>query len=331
MRQILMLLLLSLLGSCQQKTDPTKELWIYTSMYKDLIAVLTPEMEKAFPGVEFHWYQAGSEEIGARANGEIMAGGLRADLLISSDRFWYEELARAGLLVQYAPAGSERVPGGLKHPQHFYTGVSIPVMVLTYNREAIKDPPLSFLEVSAPKWNGKFTTGSPLASGTNFTTMAMLQARYGWEYFEKLKANGTISQGGNSAVIRRVQTLERPVGWVLLEDLLRLIGKDDRLGIIYPSDGVVTHANIMGIAKRGDLDRTLAKRVADWMLSPKAQELITQKGYMYSTIPGFMEPPGARPLSELMKNAFPWDQAFIDKTTENRLEIKDRFMEIMFQ
>ncbi|MBY0515899.1 MAG: extracellular solute-binding protein [Bacteriovoracaceae bacterium] len=319
-------LLLFLLG-CQPQQDPQKEIWIYTSMYKDTVADMTTELAKVFPEVTIHWYQAGSEEIAARANGEIMAGGIRADLLISSDRFWYEELARGGLLVSHKGSEWEKIPASLKQAEGFYTAVSIPVMVLTYNKEAIKELPKTYKEMSEEKWKGKFTTGSPLASGTNFTTMAMLKSHYGWEYFKKLKDNQTIVQGGNSAVIRRVQTLERPVGWVLLEDLLRLQGKDDRLGIIYPEDGVVTHANVMGITKR-PLDRTLAKKIANWMLSDAGQKAML-RSYMYSPIPNYPAPKGAPELTSI--KAFQWTPEFIKEVTDNRIEIKDEYSEIMFQ
>ncbi len=316
-----------LLVSCQKAHDPSRELWVYTSMYKDTIADLTIELKKAFPDVTIHWYQAGSEEIAARANGEIMAGGIRADLLISSDRFWYEELARSDFLIPHQGTEWSKVPAHLKHPAGLYTAVSIPVMVLTYHKEAIKTPPTSYQEMMNPKWKGQFTTGSPLSSGTNFTTMAMLQRHYGWDYFRKLKDNQTIAQGGNSAVIRRVQTLERPVGWVLLEDLLRLQGKDDRLGIVFPTDGVVTHANVMGITRR-PFDRTLAKKVADWMLSRPGQEAML-RSYMYAPVEGYPPPKGAPELHTL--KAFPWTPEFINDVTENRIDIKDEYSEIMFQ
>lgn len=324
-----MLVVVLFLSACQDSVDPNKEVWIYTSMYKDTVADMNAQLEKKFPGVKFNWYQAGSEEIAARGNGEIMAGGIRADLLISSDRFWYEELKQTKYLEVYRPQGSEQVPAGLKDSAGYYTAISIPVMVLTYHKEAVPVPPKSFREVAEPQWNKKFTTGSPLASGTNFTTMAALQSKYGWEYFQKLRDNGTIFQGGNSAVIRRVQTLERPVGWVLLEDLLRLQGKDDRLGIIFPEDGVVTHANIMAITKK-NTDRTMVKKVADWMLSPEGQAAVT-RSYMYSPLPGFPAPKGAPEYQQLMKSAFQWTPEFLKSVTDQRIEIKDRFMEIIFQ
>lgn len=296
-------------------------------MYKDTIADLTEKLKTDFPDVTIHWYQAGSEEIAARANGEIMAGGIRADLLISSDRFWYEELARAGYLEKHQGPEWSKVPVELKHAEGFYTAVSIPVMVLTYNKEAIKEPPTSFKEMMDPKWKGKFTTGSPLASGTNFTTMAMLKHHYGWDYFKALKRNETIVQGGNSAVIRRTQSLERPVGWVLLEDLLRLQGKDDRLAIVYPTDGVVTQSNIMAITKR-KYDRTLARKIADWMLARPGQEAML-RSFMYAPVPGYPPPKGAPELSSL--KAFPWTTEFIQDVTENRIDIKDVYSEIVFQ
>ena len=185
-----------------------KELWIYTSLYKDTIADLTPKLEKDFPGVKFRWYQAGSEEIAAKVNAEILASGAtKADILISSDRFWYEEMGKMGRLHTYRSPPSESEPASLRSSKDFYATLSVPVMVLAYNNEAINedDAPKTFKELADPKWKGKFTTGSPLASGTNFTTVAMLQYNYGWEYIQALRDNDTIAQGGNSAVIRRIQ------------------------------------------------------------------------------------------------------------------------------
>ena len=157
--------------------------------------------------------------------------------------------------------------------------------------------------------------------------MAMLKSHYGWEYVKALKDNQVISQGGNSAVIRRLQTQERTVGWVLLEDLLRLQGKDERLGIVYPSDGVVTQANVMAVTKR-PLDRTLAKKVADWMLSRAGQEAML-RSYMYAPVEGYPPPKGAPDLASL--KAFAWTPEFLESVTKNRIDIKDEYTEIMFQ
>ena len=328
----LALCLLSVLVGCQKEDNSKTELWIYTSMYKDTIADLKPRLAKAFPGIKFQWYQAGSEDIAAKVQSEIMAGALQADVLISSDRFWYEEMGNNGNLFPYKSSLSTPINDTLKHPAGYYTTVSIPVMVMAYNSEAVRpdDAPKSFKEMMDPKWKGKFTTGSPLASGTNFTTMAMLQHHYGWEYIQGLKANGTIADGGNSAVIRRLQSKERPVGWVLLENLLRFQGKDDRLKTVFPSDGVVTHANVMAITKKEGADRALAQKFVDWMFGQEGQEAIT-RSYMYSPLSSIAPPKGAPALSTLLNKSFPWTKKFLDSVTKSRTAIKEKYTEIMFQ
>jgi ABC-type Fe3+ transport system substrate-binding protein len=108
---------------------------------------------------------------------------------------------------------------------------------------------------------------------------------------------------------------------------LRLQGKDDRLGIIYPNDGVVTQANIMGITKR-PLERTLAKKVADWMLSDAGQKAML-RSYMYAPVEGHEPPKGAPELKTL--KAFPWTKEFLNEVTEGRIDIKDEYTELMFE
>ena len=124
---ILISLFLLAISGCSPEKDNTnsKELWIYTSMYKDTISDLTPRLEKAFPGVKFRWYQAGSEDIATKVNAEILAGNLKADILISSDRFWYEEMASMKHLHSYRPKAGKSVADTLKHPGGFYSTVSI--------------------------------------------------------------------------------------------------------------------------------------------------------------------------------------------------------------
>lgn len=328
---ILSILLMITIGCNKEAKKESNEVWIYTSMYKDTIADMTPKLEKAFPGVQLKWFQAGSEEIATKVNAEILAGGTQADIMISSDRFWYEEMGNNGYLISFKSESTKNIPAQLKQPDGFYNAVSIPVMVMAYNSEAVNDSdaPKSFKEMADPKWKGKFTTGSPLASGTNFTTMAMLQHNYGWDYFKSLKSNETIAQGGNSSVLRRIQSKERPVGWVLLENLLRFQDKDKRLKTIFPEDGVVLQANVMGITKK-DGNRDRVKKVADWFLSQDGQAAMV-RSYMYSPFESFEPPKGAPPFSKLLKNSFEWSKEFIDKVTKIRADLKEKYTEIMFQ
>ena len=325
-----LLLTFILLSSCH-KQDGKKEIWIYTSLYKDTIADMNPKLEKAFPNIKINWYQAGSEEIAAKVNTELIAGVPKADILISSERFWYQELSDSGKLVSWKPSQFENFDEAYKNKSGTFHIVSVPIMAIVYNNEVVKDEdaPKSFKDFTNPKFKGMLNGGSPLASGTAFTTILALQQKYGWDYFHKLKENGFLFDGGNSAVIKRIQTKERPIGFVLLENVLRFQNEDKRLKIVYPDDGVVTQFNTMGIPKKdGSLDDTL--KLADWFFTQEGQEAMT-RSYMHSPIKTFHPPEGAPTLSELKQKAFPWTEDLIKELTEKRFDIKETYVEIMFK
>lgn len=306
------------------------EVWVYTSLYKDTIADLEPKLAVAFPDVKFNFFQAGSEEVAAKVNAEEMAGGTKADIMIFSDRFFYEEMVAKGKLHPYQSKAAETVPTSMKNSGGHYATVSVPVMVLIYNNESIpdKEAPKTFKEMAEPRWKGKFSTGSPLSSGTNFTTVAFLTEAYGWDFIKDLRKNDTISEGGNSAVIRRVQSKERPVGWVLLENALRVVDSDKRIKIVFPADGAILQANSIGIIKK-TTSRVPAEKFVDWMYGKDGQAAMI-KSFMYSPLPGFDAPKGAPPFSEILQKSKPWTPEFIAKTLKDRESIKEQFAKIMF-
>ncbi|MFL5785986.1 MAG: extracellular solute-binding protein [Bacteriovoracaceae bacterium] len=322
-------LLLFLLVSCQSKDE--NEIWIYTSLYKDTIADVTPYLAKAFPGVKINWYQAGSEEIAAKVNTELIAGVPKADILISSERFWYQELADSGRLVSWKPSQYESFRPEYQYPEGNFHIVSVPIMVLAYNSEVMKadEAPKSFHDLALPKYKNIATGGSPLASGTAFTTVLALYEKYGWDFFHELRKNGFLFDGGNSAVLKRIQTKERPVGFVLLENVLRFQHDDPRLKVIYPEDGVVTQFNTMGIPKKKKM-RPEVLKVAEWFFTEDGQKAMT-RSFMHSPLKNFPPPEGARDLSELKAKAFAWTPELIHELTEKRFEIKENYVEIMFK
>lgn len=329
MKLIFALLFLSVLSSCTKNEDQ-KTIWIYTSLYKDTISDIQPKLEKEFPGFKFQFYQAGSEEVAAKVQAESMAGKIQADLLISSDRFWYEDLASKGSLLSYQPAQHEKVNSNFKHPEGFYTTVSFPIMVIAYNSESVSeaDAPKSFKDLAADKWKDKISMGSPLASGTAFTTVTFLEKKYGWDYFKDLRKNNFIAEGGNSGVIRRLQSKERPVGVVLLENVLRLKSTDPRIKWHLPSDGAIVHSNVLAIVKK-EKDQTLEKKVADWMFGPEGQKALA-RSYMYTGVEDQAAPEGAPEFKTVLKSAPTWNREFINETLKSREKIKDQFSKIVF-
>jgi len=321
------LLILIIIVSCSKSNK--NEFWIYTSLYKDTIKDLSPILHKKFPNITFKWYQAGSEDISTKVNAEILTDNIKANLLMSADRFWYHELGNLEKLLPYKSSYATKVPKEYIDLNFNYINVSFPIMVMAYNSELTKSPPKSFKDLAKQKWKNKITSGSPLSSGTNFTTMAMLQNSYGWDYIKKLKSNNIISQGGNSSVIRRLQNGQRAVGWVLLENLLRIVKKDKRIKIIYPEDGVIMQTNIMAIPKQSS-NIELSKKIYDWFFSDQAQKIIV-KSHMYPIFNHIKGPIPEKPLKYFLDNSFAWDKFTVEKISNSRMEIKEKYTEIMFK
>ena len=133
------------------------------------------------------------------------------------------------------------------------------------------------------------------------------------------------SAGGNSAVIGRLETGERPVGIVLLENLLPRVAVGSPLTIIYPEDGAIPVPSPVAVLSES-AHPDLAIRVRDFMFGEVMQEAIVA-GHMYAPDPDHAPPTGAPRWSEIAM--YPWDNGFLRWTRDNRDAVKRRFREIM--
>lgn len=315
---------------CTKKTSGPS-LWIYTSAYNHVVQMYKADLEKRFPNVQFNFYQSGSENVAAKVNSELLSGKTQADLILTSDPFWYEDLKQKKVLMPYASPLAKGVPAAYKDPENHWVTSRVPIMVIAYNSDAISEAeaPRGFADLALPKFKDKVAMGSPLESGTTFTTVAMLSKKLGWDYFDKLSVNGAISAGGNSAVMSRIETKERPVGIVLLENVIQVQRKNPKIKAVYPSEGVVPIPSPVAIVA-STTQPELAKQVYDYFFSKDGQEVM-RKGDVHSIFNDFQTPDGARPLSEFMSKAMQWDTKLIQDIRAEREQIKERFSKAMLE
>ena len=332
MKNLKIILLLSTLVfafSCTKKHK--KEIWVYTSMYKDMIEMMKPDVEKAFPDLKIQWFASGSEKVGAKINAEISAGQLQADVLMTSDPFYYLSLKQKNLLLPYESENAQNIPPHLKDNDNTFATQRMPVVVMAYNRDMLRpdDAPTTFKELAEPKWKGKVVMGSPLESGTTFTAVATLSKKYGWEYFKKLRENQVVSAGGNSTVRAKLEAKEYPIGIILLENILHAKTQGSPLEAIYPEDGIILVPSPVAIFKRTKHPED-AKRVIDYLFSESGQRWMV-KAYMYSPNPILPPPDGAKTFGFVLKNAFPWNQKFAQDVLDSHHVIKEKFTKIMYE
>ncbi|MBI3556632.1 MAG: extracellular solute-binding protein [Deltaproteobacteria bacterium] len=320
---------LMLVEGCTKKSGQT--LWIYTSIYPHVVEDLTAKVAAKFPGVDIKWYQGGSENVAAKVNSELLSGKTQADLIISSDLFWYEDLRAKNQFLAYDSPAAAKVPAQFKDPGHFWSASRVPVMVVAYNSDVYtaSDAPKGFADLALPKFKDKVAMPSPLESGTTFTAVALIQRKLGWDYFSKLRANGVISAGGNSAVMARIESKERPVGMVLLENILTARKRNPKIVAVYPNEGAVTIPSPIAITAN-TAQPELAKQVYDYFFSKEAQEALT-KGDMYSIFTDIAPPAGAEPWMKVLAASMPWNLNVIQEVRAQREPIKQQFSKLMLE
>jgi iron(III) transport system substrate-binding protein len=323
MKLLLPLIFLTLLGGCSSK----KTVWIYTSIYKEVIEEMKPSLEKALPDTRIEWFQSGSENIASKVNAELAAGRSKADLILTSDPFWYLELKKSGKLLNYQSPAARGVPTQFMDPDGAFSEVRLPVMVIGYNSAALQpgEIPKTWKDLINPKWKGKLTMPSPLESGTSFTSVALLSKAYGWDFFKELRKQDILAAGGNSSVITRIETKEKPLGIVLLENILKAQSKGSPVRPIYPEDGTIPVTSPIAILQ-DTRNPEIAKKVYDWFFGEDAQKAMVKSG-MYSRVSGIPAPANAKGLGE--QKMMPWSPQILQELFDERDAIKTKFSEVV--
>lgn len=307
------------------------EVWVYTSMFPETIAIYEKGIKKKYPDLNIKWFQNGSENVAAKLALEEVAGDIKADLVLTADIFWFHKKAEEGFWDPYEPKLDYTVPPEFRGQGGTFTTPRISVMLIGYNKKYITetDAPKSFKELADPKWKSKVSSGSPLESGTNFMLMTNLVYKYGYDFLKDLRQNDVLSAGGNSAVLKRIVTGERPVGMILEESLLYELKNNPNIGIIYPQDGVIVAPGPMGIT-RVSKHKENTRKVYDFLMSAEGQKICIE-GNLHAPNPAVGSPVGARPLAELRKNAFEMSEGFFAFMKKEEKSFKEKFADIMLQ
>lgn len=302
------------------------KLMIYTSIYPDIIKQVEPELKKAFPDLTIEWFQSGTEKVVAKLAGEIEANKIAADVLMVADPSYYIFLKDKDLLMSYKAKDFDKVAVDKDEKDFTYTGVRISNVVLAYNTKLVKadEAPKSFKELTDPKWKGQVVIVDPTQSGTALNSTYALSKKYGWEFFEQLKANGAVVGGGNSAVEKKLITGEFKVAMILEENILKVKDKGEPVDLAYPTDGVIVIPSPIGIFKSTQ-NPDAAKAVTDWWLSEAGQKAVVS-GWMHSVRTDVASPKGAKPLAEFAPGSIKTDWVDLSKTMG---PVKDKFVQVM--
>jgi iron(III) transport system substrate-binding protein len=257
----------------------------------------------------------------AKLAGEIEAKKVQADVLLVADPAYYLTLKDKGLLMKYDSPMRKDITGN-KDTEGFWTGVRINAIVMAYNTKKVKpeEAPKTWQELTDPKWKNRIAMANPLLSGTAYVGVGALAQKYGWEYFDKLKANGIKVESGNTALQNKLIQGEYDVVIILEENILKMSAKGEPVKVAYPADGAIINPSPIAIFASAQ-NPEAAKALTDWWLSKEGQEMVV-KGWMHSVRDDVAAPKGAPALKTLMPTALKIDWNQLAKENE---KFKEQF------
>ncbi len=307
------LALLFLLGLAQAQGSLT----LYTSEVLPNVNPMIELFQKANPGVEVRVFRSGTGEVLARLRAELEAGNPQPDLLWVADEAYFRELAAAGRLRRVPPTVT-----GLPL-RYAYQGGQFYEVRLLYNIIAINTrrlgnlpEPRSWRDLLRGEYRGLLAMPNPGFSGAALSTLGTLSQRIGFGYFEGLKENGMRIEQSNPVLLQRLAEGQYALAIMVDYSVRDLVRQGAPLKVVYPLDGAILVPTPIGVLSTAR-NPALAERFLRFLLSPEAQALFAQQGYI-PVIPTAPRPPGVAADIPAISSATEYIQA-------NRQNLLNRF------
>jgi iron(III) transport system substrate-binding protein len=255
-------------------------LTLYTSQPEADAAKTVDAFKKAHPDVEVNIYRSGTSDILTKLAAEFAANSPQPDVLLIADAVSMELLKKDDRLLPYPEAKLDGIDPDSYDKDKTYFGSKLITTGIAYNTAAAQKPE-HWADLAKPEYKDGLVMPSPLYSGAAAYLLSGFAAAsdYGWDYFQKLKANDTIAVRGNGAVLKSVASGEKPYG--ILVDFMAMNAKKkgSPVEFVFPSEGVPAVTEPVAIMKTAK-NVEGAKAFVDFILSDEGQKLALSMGYL---------------------------------------------------
>ena len=253
-----------------------EKLIVYTSMKESLIGKLRDAFVKANPGIVMDNQTAGAGQLMAKIAAERESGKILADVIWTSEVPDFYKMRQDGILEKYVSPAAKDAINPFEDFDGSFTAARLGTLGIGYNTKAIKTPPTAWSDLTKPEFKGAFGIANPALSGTSYMSVALLAQQFGWEFFNKLQANGAKVGRGSGQVID--DTARGELLACLAVDYITFdkIDKGAPLALAYPQEMLVVPSP-MAIIK-GTPNMAAAKKFVDFMLSKEAQTIVASEG-----------------------------------------------------
>lgn len=275
-------------------------------------------------GIKVEMFRSGGSAILRRFLQEQQAGRIAVDVLTTSDPAASAAMAKKGTFVAFKPENFDKVPDEAKDPTGAYVAQRLNMITIVTRSDKVPsaNAPKTWSDLVDPKYKGQLVTTDPSFTALGLMTVATLSKKFGWQYYEKLRASDMMVVQGNQQVSDMMKRGERLVAAGVLDSY----AADDRaqghqLATIYPTEGALIIPSPTAVVK-GSPNPNAAKLFAQFMLSEAAQKFFPEDGG-YAARVDVAPPKGSPKLSDV--KAIPVDY---DEVEREAARVKRRFNEI---
>ena len=266
-------------GGDKKQSDAGKggqKLIIYTSMKESLISGIVEGFKKQNPGVEVDYQSAGAGKLMAKIAAERQSGKILADVIWTSEVPDFYKMKSEGILEVYKTPVMNEILNPFSDYDGSFTAARLGTLGIVYNTDRIKAAPKEWADLFGADYTGGFGIADPALSGTSYMSVALLEKQFGWDYFHKLRDNGTRIGKGAGQVVDDTSSGEL-IACLGVDYITNTkIEKGAHIAMAYPKELLVIPSPIAIF--KGSPNTELAKKFVDYLLSKEAQQLISNAG-----------------------------------------------------
>ncbi len=307
------------------KGGDSKKLIVYTSMKESLIKGIVEGFKAKNPGIDIDYQSAGAGKLMAKIAAERQSGKILADIIWTSEVPDFYKMKSEGILEVYTSPVLPEIVNPFPDYDGSFHAARLGTLGIIVNTDKIKELPTQWSDLLKPEYKNGFGVADPALSGTAYMSIALLEKQFGWEFFEKIKANGGRIGKGSGQVIDDTASGELCSSLAVDYITNDKIKKGAHIKMSYPPELLVVPSPVAIFKGTAKLDA--AKKFVDYLLGKEAQAKIALEG----TIP-------VREDVEIPKEfQLPAPKAALEKSIKiNYLEVVDskeaivkKFSEIM--
>ena len=249
-------------------------------MKESLIGGIVEGFKKKNPGIEVDYQSAGAGKLMAKIAAERQSGKILADVIWTSEVPDFYNMKNEKILEPYTPSNIKELLNPFDDYDGTFTAARLGTLGVIINTDKIKEDPTKWSDIyTKPEYKNGFGIADPALSGTSYMSVALLQSKYGWEYFDKLHEAGARIGKGSGQVIddTSVGELTACLGVDYITNSKIAKGAHLKLCYMTEPNALLMVPSPVAIFK-GTPHLDAAKKFVDYLLSAEAQQKVADAG-----------------------------------------------------